>query len=130
MKKLPLVQAHARARALRRNMTAAERKLWEILRLRQISGYKFRRQVPLGRYVADFVCHEARLIVEVDGGQHDHASADEVERAAFLQDEGYRVLRFWNNEVLGNLDGVYETIVAELAGATPTQTLPHSGGGV
>jgi len=112
-------------------MTDAERSLWKILRLRQVHEYKFRRQVPLGRYIADFVCHEARLIVEVDGGQHDPASSEEVERTTFLQGEGYRVLRFWNNEVLGNLSGVYDTIVAEMrGGVTPTQTLPHQGGGI
>jgi very-short-patch-repair endonuclease len=109
-------------------MTDAERWLWQILRSQQMSGYKFRRQVPSGRYVADFVCHG--LIVEIDGGQHDPASPQEVERTAFLQAEGYRVLRFWNNEVLANLEGVYAVIVGELAsGITPTQTLPHPGGG-
>src|SRR5215472_6095656 len=71
MKKYPMGGAHERARALRREMTEAETKLWRMLRSRQIEGYRFRRQVPLGRYIADFVCHEARLIVELDGGQHD-----------------------------------------------------------
>ncbi|MBV9019053.1 MAG: endonuclease domain-containing protein [Alphaproteobacteria bacterium] len=115
---------------LRRNMTEAERRIWQILRLHQISGYKFRRQVPLGRYIADFVCHEARLIVEIDGGQHDHLSPREAERTAFLQSEGYRVLRFWNNEVLQNLEGVHAVIAGELGRVTPTQTLPHQGGGL
>ncbi len=91
-----------------------------------MEGYKFRRQVPIGRYIADFVCHEARLIVEIDGGQHDRSLARE---AAFLQTEGYRILRFWNNEVLANLGGVHETIAEELGRITPTQTLPHQGGG-
>ena len=130
MKKHPLRGAHSRARTLRRNLTEAERRLWQILRLHQISGYKFRRQVPLGRYIADFVCHEARLIIELDGGQHDHLSPCEAERTAFLQGEGYRVLRFWNNEVLQNLDGVHEVIMGELGAVTPTQTLPHQGGGL
>lgn len=131
MKKQPLPGAHARARDLRRNMTDAERKLWRILRLRQVNGHKFRRQVPLGRYIADFVCHEVRLIVEVDGGQHDLSSSFETERTEFLEKEGYRVLRFWNNDVLANLDGVYDVIVAALGEAvTPTQTLPHHGGGL
>src|ERR1700722_9133946 len=129
MKKHPLNGAHIRARALRRDMTDAARKLWRVLRQRQVNGLKFRHQVPLGRYIADFVCHEARLIVEIDGGQHDSASPREAERTAFLQDEGYRVLRFWNNEVLANLAGVYDAIVGELSSATPTQTLPHRGGG-
>src|SRR5262249_50715470 len=125
----PLPGAHIRARALRRNMTEAERQLWRILRSRQIGNYRFRRQVPLGRYIADFVCHKARLIIEVDGGQHALAAGDGAECTAFLENEGYRVLRFWNNEVLANLDGVYDAVVGELA-VTPTQTLPHRGGGV
>jgi very-short-patch-repair endonuclease len=93
-------------------------------------GYKFRRQVPIGRYIADFLCHEARLIVEIDGGQHHRSSLQEAARSGFLQNEGYRVLRFWNNEVLGNLDGVYEAIAGELGRITPTQTLAHQGGGL
>jgi len=86
--------------------------------------------VPIGRYIADFVCHEARLIVEIDGGQHDHSSPQEAERSGFLRNEGYRILRFWNNEVLANLDGVHQTIADELRRVTPTQTLPHPGGGL
>src|SRR5207245_8153996 len=114
VKKHPLPGAHARARSLRRNMTEAECRIWQMLRLRRIDGYKFRRQVPLGRYVADFACHEARLIVEIDGGQHDRSSPLEAERTLFLQAEGYRVLRFWNNEVLQNLDGVRDVLAREL----------------
>ena len=86
--------------------------------------------MPIGRYIADFVCHEARLIVEIDGGQHDRSSPREAERSGFLQNQGYRILRFWNNEVLANLDGVHETIAAELGRLTPTQTLPHREGGL
>src|SRR6516165_7172418 len=85
-------------------------------------GYKFRRQVPIGRSIADFVCHEAQLIVEIDAGQQDRSSSLEAERSGFLQNEGYRILRFWNNEVLENLDGVHEMIAGELGGITPTQT--------
>jgi len=110
-------------------MTEAERRLWQILRSHQNDGYKFRRQVPISRYIADFTCHEARLIVEIDGGQHDRSSPQEAERSAFLQNEGYRILRFWNNEVLENLDGVHATITAELDRITPTQTLPIKGEG-
>ena len=106
MKKHPIDGAGARARTLRQNMTDAERQVWQILRAQQMKGHKFRRQVPIGRYVADFVCHEARLIVEIDGGQHDRSSLREAERSGFLQNEGYRILRFWNSEVLANLDGV------------------------
>jgi very-short-patch-repair endonuclease len=86
--------------------------------------------VPIGRYITDFACHEARLIVEIDGGQHDPSSPRETERSRFLQNEGYRVLRFWNNDVLANPDGVYETIAGELGRNTPTQTLPHRRGGL
>jgi very-short-patch-repair endonuclease len=107
MKKYPVDGARERARSLRQNMTDAEWRLWQILRSHRVKGHKFRRQVPIGRYIADFVCHEARLIVEVDGGQHDRSSPQEAERNGFLQNEGYRILRFWNNEVLVNLDGVH-----------------------
>jgi very-short-patch-repair endonuclease len=110
-------------------MTEAERRVWQILRSQQIEGYRFRRQVPIGRYIADFACHAARLIVEIDGGQHDRLSRLEIERSGFLQNEGYRILRFWNNEVLENLDGVHRAIADELSRITPTQTLPHYGGG-
>ncbi len=110
-------------------MTEAERRVWQILRSRQIEDYRFRRQVPIGRYIADFVCHEAPLIVEIDGGQHDRSSPREAERSGFLQNEGYSVLRFWNNEVLENLDGVHQTIADEVGRITPTQTLPLQGGG-
>jgi very-short-patch-repair endonuclease len=129
MKKHPVDGAGARARTLRQNTTEAEKRVWQILRSQQMNGYKFRRQVPIGRYIADFVCHEARLILEIDGGQHDRSSPQEAERSRFLQNESYRILRFWNNEVLANLDGIHATIAAELGPITPTQTLPHQGGG-
>jgi len=120
MKKHPVGGAGARARTLRQNITEAERRVWQVLRSHQMKGYKFRRQVPIGRYIADFVCHEARLIVEIDGGQPDRSSPREAERSEFLQNEGYRALRFWNNEVLANLDGVHETIADELSRITPS----------
>ena len=110
-------------------MTEAERRLWQILRSHQMTGYKFRRQVPIGRYIADFVCHEARLIVEIDGGQHDRSSPQEAERSGFLEKEGYRILRFWNNEVLANPDGVHQTIAGEQGRITPTQPSPIEGEG-
>jgi len=111
-------------------MTEAEKRLWQILRSRQMNGHGFRRQVPIGVYIADFVCHEARLIVEIDGGQHDRSSPRETERTGFLKNQGYRMLRFWNNEVLANLDGVHAAICGALSGITPTQTLPHQGEGL
>jgi very-short-patch-repair endonuclease len=106
--------AHDRARALRRNMTDAERSMWRILRSSQIDGHRFRRQVPFGRYIADFVCHDARVIIEIDGGQHDASAPDEGQRARFLQGQGYRILRFWNNEVLSNLEGVRAKVALDL----------------
>ena len=129
MKKHPADGAYARAGALRQNMTEAEKRVWQILRSHQINGHKFRRQVPIGRYIADFVCHEARLIVEIDGGQHDRSSPPEAERSRFLQNQGYRILRFWNNEVLANLEGVHQTIADELGRITPTQPSPIKGEG-
>ncbi len=100
------------ARQLRVNQTDAETVLWNRIRNRQI-GHKFVRQVPLLGYICDFVCRERRLIVEVDGGQHNESAADAI-RDRRLMDEGYRVLRFWNNDVLGNTEGVLMTIQAEL----------------
>ena len=129
MKKHPLDGAAARARSLRQNMTEAEIRVWQMLRAHRMNGHKFRRQVPIGRYIADFVCHEARLVVEIDGGQHDRSSPQETERSGFLQREGYRILRFWNNEVLANPDGVCETIVNELAASPPPCPPPSRGRG-
>ena len=129
MKKHPADGAQARARTLRHNMTEAERRVWRMLRSHQITGYNFRCQVPIGRCIADFVCHEARLIVEIDGGQHDRSSPQEAERSGFLQNQGYRILRFWNNEVLANPDGVHQTIADDLGRITLTQPSPIMGEG-
>ena len=94
------------ARRLRNNPTDAERCLWRHLRRRQLDGFRFRRQLPIGQYVVDFVCLAARLVIEVDGGQHaEQHVADEV-RSAWLRQRGFRVLRFWNNEVLGETEAV------------------------
>jgi len=100
------------ARRLRRDQTDAERKLWFRLRDRRLNGLKFRRQMPLKSYVVDFCCESARLIVELDGGQHALRSDEDVKRTADLESFGYVVLRFWNNDVLSNIDGVLESIVA------------------
>lgn len=98
---------------LRRDQTRAEQKLWSRLRDRRLSGYKFRRQVPLGRFIVDFSCYDARLVVELDGGQHAKAvqSMTDSERTAWLESRGFRVLRFWNNEVEENMDGVLARIL-------------------
>jgi very-short-patch-repair endonuclease len=103
------------ARRLRVNQTDAETVLWNRIRNRQIDGHKFARQVPIGAYVCDFVCREKQLVIEVDGGQHAESAADAI-RDANLTAEGYRVLRFWNNDVLGNLEGVLITIQSALRG--------------
>jgi very-short-patch-repair endonuclease len=98
------------ARELRKNLTDSEGLLWKHLRLRQIGGYKFRRQHPIGNYIVDFVCLEKRLIVEVDGSQHTEQSSYDSERDAWLNSQGYRVLRFWNNQIFNELDAVKERI--------------------
>src|SRR5215471_702930 len=110
-----------RSRRLRRDATDAERRLWYRLRARQIAGAKFVRQDPIGPYVVDFACREQRLIVEVDGGQHATDPRDAV-RDQWLSDRGYRVLRFWNNDVLANTEGVLETIAAALLETAGAQT--------
>lgn len=110
------------ARELRGNPTDAESKLWLRLRRKQVDGHRFRRQVPLGPYVVDFACFDARLIIEVDGGQHTEETAErDATRTAWLEGQGFRVLRFWNNEVLGNIDGVIETIRAALDITSPSR---------
>jgi very-short-patch-repair endonuclease len=106
------------ARALRRNQTDAERTMWLLLRDRRLGGAKFRRQLPIGTYVADFVSIEHRLIVELDGGQHADSAFD-VRRDAFLAANGWRVLRFCNNDTMRNRAGVLETIQQAVA-LTPT----------
>ncbi len=108
-------QKTALARQLRRDMTDAERALWRVLRDRKaMSGHKFRRQHPVGPYVADFVCLQTRLIVEADGGQH-HQSGHDAGRDDFLRREGFQILRFWNNDILQNLEGVCEMILRQLS---------------
>ena len=104
----------SRARELRRDSTDAERKLWFAVCDRRLKGWKFRRQVGMGYYIVDFFCLEAKLIIEVDGGQHDRDRAKDEARTRYLQRLGFRVVRFWNNEVLGNLPGVLEQILTEL----------------
>jgi very-short-patch-repair endonuclease len=159
MKHRPTEGAHDRARTLRGNPTEAEKRIWRMLRSKQAEGVRFRRQAPTGSLIVDFVSHEAKLILEVDGGQHDPASEREASRTAFPEGQGYRVLRFWNNEVLKNPEGVYDAITTALrAGKSsplrgegrvgviplparspqspnpldhhPHPTLPHQGGGL
>ena len=120
------------ARKLRKSMTDAERKLWRGLRLRQMHDHKFRRQFPLGPYIVDFVCLEARLIVEVDGGQHADEKNGDAQRDAWLTSQNFRVLRYWNNQVLKELDAVLEDIarVLEATPPPPSRPSPARGEGV
>jgi very-short-patch-repair endonuclease len=104
----------ANARRLRQEKTDAERKLWSIVRNRKLEGFKFRRQVPIDRYFADFVCMEARLVIELDGGQHSEQVEYDAARTAVLEACGYQVLRFWNSQVLLQPDGVARSILHEL----------------
>lgn len=90
------------AKNLRKRPTDAESILWKHLRLKQIEGFKFRRQVPIDNYIADFVCFEKRLIIEIDGGQHAIESVKDGKRDEYLRENGFKILRFWNNEVFGN----------------------------
>ena len=108
----------SRARSLRVNITNAERKLWYALRDRRFAGYKFRRQVPVGPYIADFICYSARLVIEVDGGQH-AGSVRDARRDRWFAQNGFRVPRFWNNEVLQNLEGVWTVVFEAVQQSTP-----------
>jgi len=121
----------AAARRLRTHPTETERLLWRHLRLRQLGGYKFRRQQPVGQYIVDFICLEKRLIVEVDGGQHAEQAESDSQRTRWLEAEGFRVLRFWNTEVLRDTTAVKETIRAALddGDSPPTSILPRTGRG-
>ncbi len=106
------------ARTLRANMTDAERRLWYLLRAHRFEGVKIKRQAPIGPYIVDFVSFERRLIFEIDGGQHAENEADQ-RRTRWLEREGFRVLRFWNNEVLKNTNGVLEIILSAFADPSP-----------
>ena len=105
------------ARRLRREWTKAEARLWLSLRNRQLDGFKFRRQVPIDRYFADFACLEARLVVELDGGQHAERIDYDAARTAVLERCGFHVLRFWNDAVLSEIDGVLDEISSVLRSA-------------
>ena len=127
-------QHRGRAKELRQRMTRAETLLWRYIKAHRIEGLGFRRQVPLGNYVADFVCHSAALIVELDGESHDFESRrkSDQQRDAWFEREGYTVLRFTNDQVLRELEGVVH-VIQEAACARraepPSLPLPHKGGG-
>ena len=111
-------RATRRARQLRRTMTDAEAKLWNRLRNGQLLGTKFRRQVPIGGFIADFCCRNPKLVVEVDGSQHTERATQDASRTRVLAEHGYAVVRFWDNEVLQDIDGVLEAIVGEVTRRT------------
>ena len=125
----------ARARYLRGNMTDAEQRLWRALRRDQLNGLSFRRQHPLGPYIVDFYCPRLQLVVEVDGGQHaEQRKQADQRRTQWLAEKGVTVVRYWNNEVLSNLEGVLGDLLAHTERlsqtvATPSPALPLAGGG-
>lgn len=109
-KSIPKKTLTSHAKALRRNATQAEKTLWQHLRARQVERIKFRRQQPIDGYIVDFVSFETRLIIELDGGQHAMNHQKDIKRDRCLTRNGFTVLRFWNHQILGNLNGVLETI--------------------
>ncbi len=113
------MKSDPKANHLRRDSTAAERRLWSALRSRRFAGYKFRRQHPIGHFIVDFACIEQKLIIEADGGQHADNSADK-RRTEWLNSQGWHVVRFWNNDILANINGVLDTVMLTLeSGAYP-----------
>ena len=120
------ISQRERSRNLRASMTNAERKLWRALRLRQLDSLRFRRQFAIGRYIVDFVCLEARIIVELDGGQHDAQRNYDAARDRWLTEQGFQVIRIWNNAVTQNVAGVAEAILRAVR--HPHPVLPPSRG--
>ncbi len=114
-----------RAKALRKRMTDAEQLFWRHLRNRELDGWKFRRQHPVGPFIVDFACPEKMVIIEVDGGQHDENKELDVQRSAYLNKMGYRVCRFWNNEVMQETEAVLESIFAILANEKQNSPSPQ-----
>lgn len=106
--------ANRRARALRQRMTEAEKLMWGKLRDRRLDGIKFKRQQPLAGYIVDFVALDLKFIIEIDGGQHAGRLEGDRERTRRLEESGYHVMRFWNHDVLGNIEGVLEAVIQEL----------------
>ncbi len=106
------------ARKLRKNSTEQERKMWKLLRNRGFKNLKFKRQVPMGNYVVDFLCEEKKLIIEIDGGQHNEPEniINDKIRTEYLESEGYCIVRFWNNEIDGNMSGVYDRLTEIVEG--------------
>lgn len=115
------------ARSLRRSSTEAERKLWSKLRAGRLNGYPFKRQYPLSPYILDFACVSAKINIELDGSQHAD-NPDDRKRDLLLTSQGWQVLRFWNKEVLMNMDNLLQTILGKLEERTPSPALPRSAG--
>ncbi|MBI3541141.1 MAG: endonuclease domain-containing protein [Deltaproteobacteria bacterium] len=113
---------------LRKESTDTEKVLWHCLRSKQLSGLKFRRQQPMGNFIVDFVCLEKRVIIECDGGQHAFQVEKDKERDQWFEKEGYRVLRFWDSDVLNNTEGVLEAISEACQGHPPLDPLPSREG--
>ena len=117
-------KAQQRAQVLRKRTTDTERLLWSHLRRRQLQGYRFRRQVPIGNYIADFVCIEARLIIELDGSQHQDQRVYDEQRTRYLEQRGFKIFRVWDNQAFTETQSVLETIANMLESATQQQTAP------
>jgi len=116
------------ARALRKRSTDAENTIWKYLRAKRLQGLKFRRQELIGKYIVDFVCYEKKIIIEIDGGQHSIDKEDDEERDSWFRKEGFRVLRFWNNDVLSQTEVVLEAIVKECVRSPSPSSPPIKGG--
>jgi very-short-patch-repair endonuclease len=118
--------ARSNAKRLRRKATDAEKRLWNHLRKLDIEGSHFRRQVPIGPYIADFGCMAARLLIEIDGSQHSEPKNKDYDdvRTRWMEKEGYRVLRFWNNDITRNIDAVMETVYAAIHGSLSAEPMP------
>jgi very-short-patch-repair endonuclease len=121
-----LIKMTSTAQKLRTRLTDAEQKLWQHIRSRQLMGFKFRRQAPIGKYIVDFVCFEQQLVVELDGGQHAVNLDYDRLRSEWLESQGFKVIRFWNHDVMSNIVGVKEVIALNLT--TPHPDLPPQGG--
>jgi very-short-patch-repair endonuclease len=104
-----------RARRMRKDPTDAERKVWSLVRNRRLQGYKFRRQIWIGSFIVDFVCEQPKLVVEIDGGQHSMQLSYDLARTRYLETRGYRVVRFWSNDVLARTEAVQERLLQVLA---------------
>ena len=115
------------SKTLRKRLTDAEKALWRHLRAKQLEGFKFRRQEPIGKYIVDFVCYERGIIIEIDGGQHSVEKEKDNERDGWFEGQGFKVLRFWNNEVLNNTQEVLE-VIRDYCLSHPPQPLPSREG--